>query len=63
MSVVNAANRRNESLDRGQTNWTNRGHMAAATDVAPMPDDQTYAARFHAAFLKDTKDTKDQPHD
>ena len=53
MGVVNAAARRNESLERGHTNWTFRGGLSAATDVAPMADDETYAARFHAAFMKD----------
>lgn len=55
MKVVNDANRRNESLERGQTNWMNRGSMSAATDVPPMADDETYAKRFHAAFIKDKK--------
>lgn len=55
MNVVNDANRRNESLERGQTNWMNRGAMEAATDVPPMADDETYAKRFHTAFIKDKK--------
>ncbi|MGB3244379.1 MAG: hypothetical protein WBB25_07585 [Sulfitobacter sp.] len=59
LDSVNSAARRNESLERGHTNWTNRGGIAAATDVAPMADDETYAKRFHTAFIKDKKH-KDQ---
>jgi hypothetical protein len=53
MAHVNAATRRNESLERGQTSWTYRGSMKAATYVPPMADDETYAAAYHAAFQKD----------
>lgn len=58
---IRATTRRNESLERGNTNWTSRkgGFLAgsADTDVAPLSDDETYAARYHAAFLKaKTKD-------
>ena len=53
--------RRNESLERGQTNWTKkRGGFflgGAELDVKPWADDETYARRYHAAFKKsDTKD-------
>ncbi len=55
--------RANETLERANTNWTRpRGGTfavrAAETDVAPWGDDASYAARFHAAFLKDR--SKDQ---
>lgn len=57
MAEVDRTNRRNESLERGHTNWTRSGFGGASrateTDVAPLADDETYAARFHAAFLKD----------
>ena len=48
----------NETLERSHTSWTGRWWgkdqgRGAATDVAPWPDDHTYAARFHAAFHKD----------
>ena len=59
MESLSAANRRNESLERGQTNWLRKGGFfgAADTDVAPWADDETYAARFHAAFQnKNSKD-------
>jgi hypothetical protein len=46
--------RQNESLERGNTSWTLRkgGFIpgAADTDVDPLSDDETYAARYHAAF-------------
>lgn len=61
MDSVNRAARRNESLERGHTNWTNRGGMAAATDVPPMADDETYAKRFHTAFIKDKKHKDEAP--
>lgn len=54
---IRATTRRNESLERSSTSWTTRkGTFLAGstdTDVAPLSDDQTYAARFHAAFHKD----------
>ena len=53
--------RRNESLERGHTNWTKkRGGFflgGAEVEVKPWADDETYARRYHAAFKKpDTKD-------
>ncbi|MEP5730078.1 MAG: hypothetical protein ABJL67_11995 [Sulfitobacter sp.] len=59
LEAVSRATRRNESLERGQTNWlTKSGFFGRAdTDVAPLADDETYAARFHTAFHKEkTKD-------
>ena len=54
---IRATTRRNESLERGNTNWTTRrgGFLkgTADTDVAPLSDDETYSARFHAAFHSD----------
>ena len=52
MDAVKRTQRRNESLERGQTNWS-RGYSAtsaADTDVQPLCDDETYSARYHAAF-------------
>lgn len=65
LSGVNSVLRRNESLERGQTNWTHKGFgpllASATTDVAPLADDETYAARYHAAFHKDQpKDQRDE---
>ncbi|MGC1504806.1 MAG: hypothetical protein WA782_11795 [Sulfitobacter sp.] len=52
LEAVSRANRRNESLERGQTNWlTSKGVFGRAdTDVPPLADDETYAARYHDAF-------------
>jgi hypothetical protein len=51
---IRATTRRNESLERGNTSWTTRKGKflggTADTDVAPLSDDETYAARYHAAF-------------
>ncbi|MEP3688781.1 MAG: hypothetical protein ABJN05_16990 [Sulfitobacter dubius] len=61
LDVVARAARRNESLERGHTNWTKkRGGFflgGAELDVKPWADDETYARRYHAAFKKsDVKD-------
>jgi hypothetical protein len=47
--------RRNESLERGQTNWLRRsGYFGRSdTDVPALSDDETYAARYYDAFHKD----------
>ena len=52
LEAVSRANRRNESLERGQTNWlASKGVFGRAdTDVPPLADDETYAARFHDVF-------------
>ena len=51
MDAISAVNRRNDSLERvfggvrpGQNARDRAGH------VDPMPDDETYAARYHRAF-------------
>ena len=52
--------RRNDALERanGVHAGKNVGMLRrAATFVAPMPEDETYAARYHRAFHKET-DTK-----
>lgn len=59
LDEVSRATRRNESLERGQTNWlSTKGFLGRAdTDVQPLADDETYAARYYSAFQKDkTKD-------
>ena len=61
LEEVSRANRRNESLERGQTNWLSKSGFfgRADTDVAPLADDETYAARYYDAFQKDRpKDPK-----
>lgn len=54
MAEINRTQRRNESLERAHTNWTRRGSgtNAAETDIQPLADDETYAKRFHTAFMK-----------
>ena len=57
LEAVARVNRRNDALDR--TNGHGSGlrrfgtHTRnSATHVAPMPEDETYAARYHRAFQK-----------
>ena len=59
LDAVNATSRRNESLERSQLNWTRSGLLpggSADTDILPLSDDETYAKRFHTAFMNNTKD-------
>lgn len=61
MDEVHRTQRRNESLERANTNWTDKRNMtqAADTDIQPLADDETYSTRYHAAFHKDkSKDPK-----
>ena len=57
IEALGRANRRNESLERGQTNWLGRSGFFGRTDtdVAPLADDETYAARYFDAFQKDKR--------
>lgn len=61
LAEVSRTNRRNESLERGQTNWLSKTGFFGRpdTDILPLADDETYAARFHNAFQKDK--SKDDP--
>ncbi len=54
LDQISRTNRRNESLERGQTNWLSRSGFfgRADSDVAPLADDETYAARYYDAFQK-----------
>ncbi|MFC6584381.1 hypothetical protein [Sulfitobacter aestuariivivens] len=55
IAAVNKVTRRNEALERGHTNWTRKSSTqtdVAETDIQPLADDETYATRFHAAFMK-----------
>jgi len=55
IAAVNRVTRHNEALERSHTNWTrgSRTQAAAAdTDIQPLADDETYARRFHTAFMK-----------
>lgn len=57
LESVSRVTRRNESLERGQTNWLRgTGFFGRSdTDVAPLADDETYSARYHAAFQRKQK--------
>lgn len=54
MEAVRHTQRRNESFERSQTIWSRKGGISQAIDttIAPMADDETYAKRFHTAFMK-----------
>ncbi|WP_299702971.1 hypothetical protein [uncultured Tateyamaria sp.] len=61
LTLVNKVNRRNDALERVnqiKTDGTAKkgGYMAeASTHIQAMPEDETYAARFHRAFHKKGK--------
>jgi len=52
MAEIHRTQRRNESLERANTNWTRRrdATSAAETDIQPLADDETYSARYYALF-------------
>jgi len=57
LDLVDQVNRRNDALERastlvGQKHSTGSFTAAASTRVAPMPDDETYAARYHRAYIE-----------
>ena len=57
LALVNKINRRNDALERVNSVRTSElkagGFTAhASTHVDAMPEDETYAARFHRAFMK-----------
>jgi hypothetical protein len=56
MSLVGAAQRRNAALERPSTLFTRNRRFsgfldAAETSVSALPDDETYAARYHRAYM------------
>ncbi|MBY5932916.1 hypothetical protein KUV51_07905 [Tateyamaria omphalii] len=60
MALVDRVNRKNDALERANTVRTsNSKHDTytahASTHVSAMPEDETYAARFHRAFQKKGK--------
>ncbi|KIC49066.1 hypothetical protein [Tateyamaria sp. ANG-S1] len=59
MDLVDKVNRRNDALERVATirtgGRTNSFAGRASTHVDAMPEDETYAARFHRAFQKKGK--------
>jgi hypothetical protein len=57
MALVDQTNRRNDALERThaiKTDTATAGGytVQASTHVNPMPEDETYAARFHRAYMK-----------
>jgi len=65
VEAVARVTRQNESLDRGQTTLTSKRGLFGArvydTVITPMADDETYAARYHTAYIK--KKSKDTQND
>lgn len=55
-SIIDQVNRRNDALERTQKVFARpaAGSFAAAasTHIDAMPEDETYAARFHRAYNK-----------
>ena len=57
LDLIDQVNRRNDALERantiaGQRNSKGSFAAAASTRVDPMPDDETYAARYHRAYIQ-----------
>ncbi|MEM1073194.1 MAG: hypothetical protein AAF665_13150 [Pseudomonadota bacterium] len=55
MKLVDAVNRRNASLERVSTFFAPKRRYGsflenAEVEVTPLPDDETYAARYHRAY-------------
>lgn len=56
LALIDRVARRNDALERthmvaGTKDKTSFA-AAASTHVAPLPEDETYAARFHRAYIK-----------
>ncbi len=53
LDLIDKVSRRNDALERvNQVRTDSPGHWtaAASTDVKPMPEDETYATRYHRVF-------------
>ena len=60
MKLVDRVSRHNDALERGFGNRIRNGQPIlgrASTHVEAMPEDETYAARFHRVFAKKGKKT------
>ena len=60
-AAFDAAIRRNGPLGKMPQhpfNWRNSGGAGLMHEVAPLPEDESYAARFHTAFGKDKETMK-----
>jgi len=52
LSLINDVTRRNDALERPISSGARRGGpVQSSLAVRPMPEDETYAARYHRAFL------------
>jgi len=52
LELIQKVGRKNDALERTTGHSAGLFFRSAATDIDPMPDDETYAARFHRAFKK-----------
>jgi len=64
LALVEKVNRRNAALERVNTLFTRKRTAGrflehAETRVTPLPDDETYAAHFHRAYMKKDKTQDD----
>jgi len=65
LDLVDSTTRRNEALERSTRGWSaragKRSFLTGARNEAPTgPNDETYAAWFHTAFLKDKAKEKSE---
>ena len=57
LDLVDRVNRRNDALEKvntiaGQKRTKGSFTGAASTHIAPMPEDETYAARYHRTYIE-----------
>lgn len=57
LDLIDRVNRRNDALERSSTvagQGRSKGSFtaAASTRITPMPEDETYAARYHRAYIE-----------
>ena len=57
LDLIDQVNRRNDALERvntiaGQRSTKGSFAAAASTRIVPMPEDETYAARYHRAYIE-----------
>jgi len=57
LTMIDRVNRRNDALERVAGLQGRKGAFGsflagASTQVDPMPEDETYAARYHRAYIK-----------
>ncbi|MEL6452954.1 MAG: hypothetical protein AAFQ19_17000 [Pseudomonadota bacterium] len=56
LSLIDRVSRQNDALERtalvGRPGQGGSFAAAASTKIDPMPEDETYAARYHRAYIK-----------